>query len=158
MQSRNPTAGRTANSRGQPRKPRRQPNQPPIKATGEMENTTVSDREIRSDETDLSVLVNESSEVLDESSVCFICAERVKFWSVSECNHRTCHVCALRLRALYKRMDCTFCKVGVHSCYLWYPKQSCSMPNLLLSSPTPETNLLKIISRMTSRSRTKSWQ
>ncbi|KAJ2923047.1 hypothetical protein H1R20_g14047, partial [Candolleomyces eurysporus] len=45
-----------------------------------------------------------------DSEVCWICAEPVKYYSVSECNHRTCHVCALRLRALYKRNDCTFCK------------------------------------------------
>lgn len=49
----------------------------------------------------------------EDGAVCWICAEPVKFYSVSECNHRTCHVCALRLRALYKRMDCTFCKVTV---------------------------------------------
>jgi len=47
----------------------------------------------------------------DDSGTCWICAEPVKYYSVSECNHRTCHVCALRLRALYKRQDCTFCKV-----------------------------------------------
>ena len=47
----------------------------------------------------------------DEGTVCWICAEPVKYWSVSECNHRTCHVCALRLRALYKKTECTFCKV-----------------------------------------------
>jgi hypothetical protein len=43
--------------------------------------------------------------------VCWICAEPVKYYSLSECNHRTCHVCALRLRALYRKTDCTFCKV-----------------------------------------------
>ena len=46
-----------------------------------------------------------------DMDVCWICAEPVKYYSVSECNHRTCHVCALRLRALYKKMECTFCKV-----------------------------------------------
>ncbi|KAF8584109.1 hypothetical protein K439DRAFT_1633855 [Ramaria rubella] len=46
----------------------------------------------------------------EDSVTCWICAEPVKFYSIAECNHRTCHVCALRLRALYKRMDCTFCK------------------------------------------------
>ncbi|KAI0797515.1 hypothetical protein C8Q75DRAFT_738536 [Abortiporus biennis] len=45
-----------------------------------------------------------------EEDICFICAEPVKYYSVSQCNHRTCHVCALRLRALYKKTDCTFCK------------------------------------------------
>lgn len=53
----------------------------------------------------------ESDEPVDEEMVCWICAEQVKYFAVSECNHRTCHVCALRLRALYKKMECTFCKV-----------------------------------------------
>jgi len=46
-----------------------------------------------------------------DMDVCWICAEPVKYYAVSECNHRTCHVCAIRLRALYKKMECTFCKV-----------------------------------------------
>ena len=46
-----------------------------------------------------------------EQDLCLICAEPVKYYAVSDCNHRTCHVCALRLRALYKKLDCTFCKV-----------------------------------------------
>lgn len=54
--------------------------------------------------------VTEPSEAGD-GEVCWICAEPVKYYAVSQCNHRTCHVCALRLRALYKRNDCTFCKV-----------------------------------------------
>lgn len=40
------------------------------------------------------------------------CAESVKYYAVSECNHRTRHVCALCLRALYKKLDC---KVSVTS-------------------------------------------
>lgn len=48
----------------------------------------------------------------EEMPVCWICAEPVKYYSVPECNHRTCHVCSLRLRALYKKTDCTFCKVS----------------------------------------------
>lgn len=51
-----------------------------------------------------------------DADICWICAEPVKFYSLSECNHRTCHVCALRLRALYKKTDCTFCKVRRTSC------------------------------------------
>lgn len=47
-----------------------------------------------------------------EVDVCWLCAETVKFYSVAECNHRTCHTCAVRLRALYKKMDCAFCKVS----------------------------------------------
>lgn len=49
-----------------------------------------------------------------DEAVCWICAEPVKYYALSECNHRTCHVCALRLRALYKKLECTFCKVGTH--------------------------------------------
>ncbi|KAE8216676.1 hypothetical protein CF327_g148 [Tilletia walkeri] len=41
---------------------------------------------------------------------CFICAEPITYYSVAPCDHRTCHVCAIRLRALYKKMECTFCK------------------------------------------------
>lgn len=55
-----------------------------------------------------------AAEEVDDSKICWICAEPVKYFSVSECNHRTCHVCALRLRALYKKLDCTFCKVCSH--------------------------------------------
>lgn len=64
-------------------------------------------------------LVPEPAEDSDED-VCWICAEPVKYYSVSECNHRTCHICALRLRALYRKTDCTFCKVR-KSRFLWHP-------------------------------------
>jgi hypothetical protein len=47
----------------------------------------------------------------DNTGICLICAEPVKYYSVSECNHRTCHICAVRLRILYKRQDCILCKV-----------------------------------------------
>ncbi|KAI9511097.1 hypothetical protein F5148DRAFT_1173692 [Russula earlei] len=50
------------------------------------------------------------AEASQEQDLCWICAEPVKYYAVSECNHRTCHVCALRLRALYKKQGCTFCK------------------------------------------------
>ncbi|KZP18272.1 hypothetical protein FIBSPDRAFT_1046304 [Athelia psychrophila] len=48
----------------------------------------------------------------DDAEVCWICAEPVKYYSVSDCDHRVCHICALRLRALYKKTDCTFCKTA----------------------------------------------
>ncbi|KAJ7229444.1 hypothetical protein C8J57DRAFT_191179, partial [Mycena rebaudengoi] len=44
------------------------------------------------------------------AAICWICAEVIKYYAVSKCNHRTCHVCSLRLRALYKKNDCTFCE------------------------------------------------
>ena len=55
-----------------------------------------------------------------DSDVCWICAEPVKYYSLSECNHRTCHVCAIRLRALYKKTECTFCKVSFEGFDLYF--------------------------------------
>jgi E3 ubiquitin-protein ligase ZNF598 len=51
-----------------------------------------------------------------EAEVCFICASPVVHNSVAPCNHRTCHICALRMRALYKTKDCAHCRVC--SCFL----------------------------------------
>lgn len=48
----------------------------------------------------------------DDGEVCFICASPVEHTSVSPCNHRTCHICALRLRALYKNKGCAHCRVS----------------------------------------------
>lgn len=47
----------------------------------------------------------------DDGEICFICASNVEHTSVSPCNHRTCHICALRLRALYKNKACAHCRV-----------------------------------------------
>ncbi|GAA5912473.1 E3 ubiquitin-protein ligase HEL2 [Sporobolomyces salmoneus] len=49
------------------------------------------------------------------SNTCFICAEPVQYWALGSCNHRTCHICAIRLRALYKKRECTFCKTECDS-------------------------------------------
>ncbi|KZT71337.1 hypothetical protein DAEQUDRAFT_724287 [Daedalea quercina L-15889] len=68
----------------------------------------------------------------DDGALCWICAEPVKYWSLSECNHRTCHVCALRLRALYKKQDCTFCKESQPSVIFT------TSPDALWSSYTPD--------------------
>lgn len=59
----------------------------------------------------------------DDGEVCFICASKVEHTSVSPCNHRTCHICALRLRALYKSKGCAHCRVGFPPCGLliWHP-------------------------------------
>ena len=47
-----------------------------------------------------------------ETEVCFICASPVVHNAVAPCNHRTCHICALRLRALYKTRACAHCRVS----------------------------------------------
>jgi len=46
----------------------------------------------------------------EDGDVCFICASPVSHHSVAPCNHRTCHICALRLRALYKTKACAHCR------------------------------------------------
>lgn len=51
----------------------------------------------------------------DDGEICFICASSVEHTSVSPCNHRTCHICALRLRALYKNKGCAHCRVSLLS-------------------------------------------
>jgi len=62
--------------------------------------------------TEARIATNPTNTDVDEIAVCWICAEPVKYYSISECDHRTCHVCALRLRALYKKTDCAFCKAS----------------------------------------------
>ncbi|KAK4192360.1 E3 ubiquitin-protein ligase hel2 [Podospora australis] len=48
----------------------------------------------------------------DDAEVCFICANTITHYSVAPCNHVTCHLCALRLRALYKSKDCPHCRTS----------------------------------------------
>ena len=45
-----------------------------------------------------------------DDDVCFICANPIQHHSVAPCNHVTCHICALRMRALYKNKDCAHCR------------------------------------------------
>ncbi|KAI9931446.1 hypothetical protein MW887_010021 [Aspergillus wentii] len=52
----------------------------------------------------------EATDDADDGEICFICASTVSHTSVSPCNHRTCHICALRLRALYKNKACAHCR------------------------------------------------
>jgi hypothetical protein len=42
--------------------------------------------------------------------VCFICASPVQHTAVAPCNHRTCHICSIRMRALYKTKACAHCR------------------------------------------------
>ncbi|KAK2606424.1 hypothetical protein QQS21_003116 [Conoideocrella luteorostrata] len=46
----------------------------------------------------------------DDAEVCFICANPVAHHSIAPCNHATCHICGLRMRALYKTKDCAHCR------------------------------------------------
>jgi len=55
---------------------------------------------------------SEQSDGDAEGEVCFICANPITHHSVAPCNHITCHICALRMRALYKTKDCPHCRVS----------------------------------------------
>lgn len=46
----------------------------------------------------------------DNEDVCFICANPIQHQAIAPCNHVTCHICALRMRALYKNKDCPTCR------------------------------------------------
>ena len=54
----------------------------------------------------------QDGEVDSDADVCFICASPVVHNAIAPCNHRTCHICALRLRALYKTRACAHCRVS----------------------------------------------
>ena len=49
----------------------------------------------------------------EEAEVCFICASPIEHTSIAPCNHQTCHICSLRLRALYKTRACAHCRVSL---------------------------------------------
>ena len=52
-----------------------------------------------------------SPAVSGAGQVCIVCCEPVEYCSLGICNHHeVCHVCSLRLRALYKNNSCSFCK------------------------------------------------
>jgi hypothetical protein len=48
----------------------------------------------------------------NDAEICFICASPIQHTAVTPCNHRTCHICSLRLRALYKVKTCAHCRVS----------------------------------------------
>ncbi|KAF1998060.1 hypothetical protein P154DRAFT_524370 [Amniculicola lignicola CBS 123094] len=52
-----------------------------------------------------------TKEEAEEGEVCFICASTVQHTAVAPCNHRTCHICSLRMRALYKNKTCAHCRI-----------------------------------------------
>jgi E3 ubiquitin-protein ligase ZNF598 len=90
------------------RKGRKGPSRAPQKS--EKARATEPEQPKSAPSTPSGILLDDGDE---EGDVCHICAETMnkKAYAIAECNHRTCYTCALRLRALYKRLDCTFCKV-----------------------------------------------
>ncbi|KAI9281814.1 hypothetical protein BY458DRAFT_552596 [Sporodiniella umbellata] len=87
--------------------------------TAESSSIKSDSEEIQTDNTDLEESNGEKevkSEPADdtneiEEDFCFICTESVKYYALAPCGHRTCHMCTLRLRALYKTKQCAYCKV-----------------------------------------------
>lgn len=71
------------------------------------------------------------NEFEDDENLCFICASNMIHVSVSTCSHRTCHLCSLRMRALYKSKACLHCRVRFRCQPLPPPlplsEQSCSL-------------------------------
>ncbi|KAI8817933.1 uncharacterized protein EV422DRAFT_570086 [Fimicolochytrium jonesii] len=55
-----------------------------------------------------------ATEEEDGEELCFICADTVTWYAIGECNHKVCHLCSLRLRALYKQKSCALCKTELH--------------------------------------------
>ncbi|KHJ36179.1 putative c2h2 finger domain [Erysiphe necator] len=47
-----------------------------------------------------------------DNESCIICASDIVHESFGPCNHRTCHVCSVRLRVLFKDKTCTLCRVS----------------------------------------------
>ncbi|WVQ79743.1 hypothetical protein IAT38_001843 [Cryptococcus sp. DSM 104549] len=76
-----------------------------------------------------------SPEEVEEDS-CFICAEPIAFYSVGVCGHKTCHVCAIRLRTFYKKKECTFCKTPTPS-LLFSRSPDATFPTEHLFNPSP---------------------
>ena len=75
--------------------------------------STRLDRGREAQETSPSAPDNPVEDSLD-GDVCFICASTIEHTSIAPCNHQTCHICSLRMRALYKTRACAHCRVGKH--------------------------------------------
>ncbi|KAJ1968039.1 hypothetical protein IWQ62_001488 [Dispira parvispora] len=61
---------------------------------------------------------------VDEKDLCFICAHKVQYAAFGPCDHPTCHVCSLRLRALYANKTCPYCKTELDTvAFVKHPAQ-----------------------------------
>jgi hypothetical protein len=56
------------------------------------------------------VVLPQSDDEDPDAEVCFICASPVQHTAIAPCNHRTCHICSIRMRALYKTKACAHCR------------------------------------------------
>ena len=55
-------------------------------------------------------MLQQSDNEDEDAEVCFICASPVQHTAIAPCNHRTCHICSIRMRALYKTKACAHCR------------------------------------------------
>ncbi|RKF54964.1 E3 ubiquitin-protein ligase hel2 [Golovinomyces cichoracearum] len=46
----------------------------------------------------------------NDTETCIICASEIIHESFGPCNHRTCHICSIRMRVLFKDKTCTLCR------------------------------------------------
>ncbi|WWC90552.1 uncharacterized protein L201_005488 [Kwoniella dendrophila CBS 6074] len=98
---------------------------------------------------------NETPTEVDDD-VCFICAEPITFWSVGVCGHRTCHVCAVRLRTFYKKTDCTFCKTPLPS-LLFSRSPTAPFPTEHHVTPSPPNVIAAAHAKEESLPKGKKW-
>lgn len=52
---------------------------------------------------------------MDESLRCPVCTENIEYAAIGDCDHALCHICNLRLRALYLNTNCALCKADQKS-------------------------------------------
>jgi hypothetical protein len=94
-----------------------------------------------------------------EAEVCWICASSIVHESIAPCNHRTCHICCLRMRALYKDKNCAHCRVCHFSFLSFFLRLDADgMDRRLhrtLSSQTILQNGMRISRTAISRARTR---
>ncbi|KAK6344018.1 hypothetical protein TWF696_007666 [Orbilia brochopaga] len=100
--------GRGGQFRGQ--QPLNQPVQPqPIDTTAQptSQNAAGEQQTATNDSKDASSPTDSENE-----EICFICANPIQYHSIAPCNHMTCHICSLRMRALYKTKQCPHCRTN----------------------------------------------
>ena len=74
----------------------------------------------------------------NDGETCWICAESIQTYSVPPCGHVTCHICALRLRALFKKTNCSFCNQPCDS--LVFTKDAEASFDSYLLDPNPSSH------------------
>lgn len=81
-------------------------------AAPQTQDVPPQERHIQDTENSMMQPLERKQSVAEDAEVCFICASPVEHLSIAPCNHQTCHICSLRLRALYKTRACAHCRVS----------------------------------------------